>query len=488
MTTCKIKKIKHRKRGGTRNRSTQGLSERIVPVQKVKIEQKDLICANEKNGFCYTFNRVGSNNLKSIFNGYTDVSLVKESEEVKSGSNGAITLITYENNGLKANAILKKINIYGSFNKDNLFYEYVIGTCFINRIKKCFPCFLETYAFYPSEGHEYLENKITQDMLEKSCDSKNFSEFAVLIEYVNDAETLAAFVSENSESEELVYILFQVYFALAVLRKSFTHYDLHLGNVMVYRPRPGYYIQYHYVFSDNTTVSFKSQYGVKIIDYGRCFFDNKTLFQNATYLTKQTDETIVSKYKEDTENKPFFESSNDLYDELIKIENCKFKKMNDKGYDEYNKYRAIKGYDRFLKKNENGVPNETTGKPYFDSKYSFGNYAYKNESHDLLLFERMYVMYDEERVFSFFELINDIIVEKKFSYYRPNGTLEDLESGIGKDKINNVYDACQKLADIIVSKLPPLYSDKTKQIGELTVYSDGREMKLERVSRNSTTK
>lgn len=481
MTTRKIKKIKHRKRGGTRSSKAERLASRIGSVPNGKINQKDLVCANGNSGFCYTFNRVGSNNLKSIFNGYTDFSLEEKREELRSGSNGEITLITYEKDGLKANAILKKINIYGSFNQDNLFYEYVIGTCFINRVKKCFPCFLETYAFF-EDGN--LEKQITPALLEKSCDSRNFRKFAVLIEYVNDAETLSAFVKKNSQSVELVYILFQVYFVLAVLRKSFTHYDLHLGNVMVYRPRPGYYIQYHYVFSDNTTVSFKSQYGVKIIDYGRCFFDNKTLFQDATYIKGQPDETIVSKYKEDTENTPFFEGSSDLYNELIKIEKCKFRKLGDPGYDEHNKFRAFEGYERFLKKIENGLPNETTGKPYFNYKYSYGNYAHKNESHDLLLFERMYDMYENERVYSFFDLINDIITRKKYSYSGADGTHEHLKSEIDEGRIGNVYDACQILADI-VEKSPSLYSDPTKQIGELTVYSDGREMKLERVSRNN---
>lgn len=59
------------------------------------------------------------------------------------------------------------------------------------------------------------------------------------------------------------------------MRDRFTHYDLHLGNVMLYMPSHDKYIQYHYHIA-NTIVQFKSVYLAKIIDYGRCFVENPT--------------------------------------------------------------------------------------------------------------------------------------------------------------------------------------------------------------------
>jgi hypothetical protein len=72
-------------------------------------------------------------------------------------------------------------------------------------------------------------------------------------------------------NDELLYILYQIYAPLSILSNHFTHYDLHTGNVMLYEPIKGSYIQYHYHY-ENHTVTFKSKYIVKIIDYGRSYF------------------------------------------------------------------------------------------------------------------------------------------------------------------------------------------------------------------------
>jgi hypothetical protein len=63
---------------------------------------------------------------------------------------------------------------------------------------------------------------------------------------------------------------------LSHLSTSFTHYDLHHENVLVYKPfgeKSDKYITYHY-HNKNSVITFKSKYLVKIIDYGRSFFDN----------------------------------------------------------------------------------------------------------------------------------------------------------------------------------------------------------------------
>jgi hypothetical protein len=76
------------------------------------------------------------------------------------------------------------------------------------------------------------------------------------------------------KQQELVYVLFQIYMPLMCLENVFTHYDLHGSNVLVYEPIPNQFIQYHYHMPDGTVISFKSKYIAKIIDYGRCFFDD----------------------------------------------------------------------------------------------------------------------------------------------------------------------------------------------------------------------
>jgi hypothetical protein len=72
---------------------------------------------------------------------------------------------------------------------------------------------------------------------------------------------------------QLLYILYQVYAPLSILCDVFTHYDLHAGNVMLYS-LGNRYIKYHYHYPDYNVI-FNSQYIVKIIDYGNCFFKDE---------------------------------------------------------------------------------------------------------------------------------------------------------------------------------------------------------------------
>ena len=64
-------------------------------------------------------------------------------------------------------------------------------------------------------------------------------------------------------------ILFQVYAPLAILREKFTHYDLHLNNVLVSQFENQYIIlRYHY---KGKTLKIASKVLLKMIDYGRCY-------------------------------------------------------------------------------------------------------------------------------------------------------------------------------------------------------------------------
>jgi len=79
--------------------------------------------------------------------------------------------------------------------------------------------------------------------------------------------------------DDFLYILYQIYKPLSVLANVFTHYDLHLGNVLLYRPfyesNNSGYIHYKYVLpmkdEGEHTIEFDSSYIVKIIDYGECY-------------------------------------------------------------------------------------------------------------------------------------------------------------------------------------------------------------------------
>jgi len=113
-------------------------------------------------------------------------------------------------------------------------------------------------------------SEINEEIINDSC--KNPTNYAVLIQHLKGAKTLRDMLEDSKFLEtDLLYILFQVYMTLSSLSNDFTHYDLHLNNVLVYEPVSNSYIEYHYHIG-KTEIIFKSKYIAKIIDYGTCYF------------------------------------------------------------------------------------------------------------------------------------------------------------------------------------------------------------------------
>jgi len=141
---------------------------------------------------------------------------------------------------------------------DNNYYEYVVGRC-INKIKKYFPNFIYTFKFMtlnPSlkdglkKGHftniekfgesESKENDIEEDKLlsynniGNGC--MNNDKASILIEYIPNSLSIDELLKDENfikfKHLEVYNILFQIYALLSGLKDIYTHYDLHLGNVM----------------------------------------------------------------------------------------------------------------------------------------------------------------------------------------------------------------------------------------------------------------
>jgi hypothetical protein len=95
---------------------------------------------------------------------------------------------------------------------------------------------------------------------------------------------------------DLLSILFQVYCPLALLKDHFTHYDLHPDNILLYSAKDNHYFLCHYHLPDsNDVISFRTKFIAKIIDYGKCFFNdtetgtNSKKIQEALCEIKQCD-------------------------------------------------------------------------------------------------------------------------------------------------------------------------------------------------------
>ena len=387
--------------------------------------------------------------INQFFNHYTDFTYAVE--RIKSigapSANGFIKEIKYTRDGYDSYAILKSsVKPY----TDNLMYEYEVGQ-YINKQNKVFSCFLETYGLYSYNSDEVWKhfkdtksNNITilkenttlipHIDYKKGCsDSKHIS---ILIQHVNNAITLNNFMEKAlSESNltkkeyelnfDIFYILYQIYFTLDVLKKEFTHYDLHADNVLLYEPVKDGYIKYHYHLKSGKTIEFQSKYIAKMIDYGRCY------------------------YKDSSEN-----NSKNTYKNICSIKKCK----PDCGIHFGLTFLSPEGYP---------------GDSYYISS------QVHNRSHDLILAYRV-----KENIIKCSEVIpivKDVLnlIEYK-DYY---GTPEKVENGY-PNKINNVSDMCKMLEYFIDQKLikefSESYNSKFTKIGDMHIYEDRRPMNYEK--------
>ena len=198
---------------------------------------------------------------------------------------------------------------------DNLFYEYIVGHFFINNYLNKLCCFVKTYDYYYTP-ESIIAKKIT-DLIQyiPPPDPETFFDIgfdteiecipnntqAILIQWLSSTTNEKSSISSSKSlqyylespdsarfiEEELVNVLLQVYIPLAMLDDTFTHYDLHIGNIQLMEINGDdiSHINYEYIYKGNT-ISFKSRYIVKIIDYGRSYFwlneriNSKAIYDN----------------------------------------------------------------------------------------------------------------------------------------------------------------------------------------------------------------
>jgi len=247
-------------------------------------------------GVCLAFGKL-TDEIKKHFGGFTEFNyVVPPIKRIGADSvNGFINQIEYDHRGYKSYAILKSAK---TINADNLLYEYIVGQ-YVNKLNKHYPCFLETYGYYIynyEEAWTQMQEKQIDDVsiLKNGLSLQSYPDYndacresrnlAILIQHLKDIKALGDLARDETFIEnEMMWVLFQLYIPLAKLKNNFTHYDLHLDNLYLYKPVEGKYIEYHYYISSSRAITFKSCYMLKIIDYGRSFFKDETANSKQIY-------------------------------------------------------------------------------------------------------------------------------------------------------------------------------------------------------------
>jgi len=192
------------------------------------------------------------------------------------GGNGLVHLIDFVRGKHRACAVLKS-SVKAT--ADNLLYEYLVGL-YVNKLAAKYLCFIETYGIY-THRKSYLRHIKHRTHLRLSdyvapmahvdfaaaCDQP--TETCILIQCLKNTKSVYdRMKSPTFVRNHLVSVLYQVYFPLAAVAETFTHYDLHLDNILVVELADPVQIRYG--------VTFKTKTLAKVIDYGRCFFHDST--------------------------------------------------------------------------------------------------------------------------------------------------------------------------------------------------------------------
>jgi hypothetical protein len=264
----------------------------------------NVACKNPDN--CLALGVYGSY-IKQYFEKFRNLSLVNKANIKRIGkpsANGFIIEMPFTKNSFTAYTALK---CAAEKESDNLFYEYYVGKFFINNYINILPSFVETYDCYTFNNESdwsklknftntndiNLTNMITRKLIseERTPENNHNNEDAemfgrscvenkkncILIQHFDNFRSVGDQYKDNYDNikYEILNILYQVYFSLTILKDVYTHYDLHRDNVCLYKPYNGKkYIQMRYHLLSGRVIEFPSEYIVKIIDYGRNYFNN----------------------------------------------------------------------------------------------------------------------------------------------------------------------------------------------------------------------
>lgn len=218
----------------------------------------------------------------TFFEGY-DLKYKKSEHVIKSGGSGTAVLLYFEKTvelesssrkTFSSLAVLKTVNAEKGKMADNLFHEGLVGME-MNKVVSKLPCFIRTYGMYlESFESPYFVNgvryeKVDVPTIPETCLTAGHQ--AVLIEYVEGVSMRSVF--RNPEFVEEAYsVMFQVYFALKLLGEMYTHYDLHMGNVMLSKVEEGKCVRFEYTMpGGDEPIVFYGTLVAKIIDYGRSY-------------------------------------------------------------------------------------------------------------------------------------------------------------------------------------------------------------------------
>ena len=220
-----------------------------------------------------------------------------------------------------------------SDDSDNLVYEYLVGQC-INHYSRFYPCFAKTYSvgvftdlpsylqFSNISNETTVKNPFNtyirqlnipniSNMVSDGC--KHNQHLVIFTQYMPIKLSLKQFLinisiqisdtlferyiikNENIHKlYELTSILHMLYQLLSSFSNMFTHYDLHLKNLILVEVPDNKFINVLYHYPDGKVLGYNMSYIPIIIDYGRSFI-NCNQMVGSMVNSKEIMKTVCSK-------------------------------------------------------------------------------------------------------------------------------------------------------------------------------------------------
>lgn len=169
--------------------------------------------------------------------------------------------------------------------KDNPIREYLVGME-LNEYARYFPSIVKTEAVYGFKGNPENIRDVMSTLkpiaesihhtlsIKEACENAGH---AVLFVHAVAGNPLKSYnKDEVFANHEMLGVLMQIYYTCFMLRKKFTHHDLHCSNVLVHQPNPGKCIKFRFVFNTSDSkakevVEVKCSYHAQMVDYGRMY-------------------------------------------------------------------------------------------------------------------------------------------------------------------------------------------------------------------------
>ena len=372
----------------------------------------------------------------------------------------------------KTYSVILKIN--QDAEADNLVKEYLVGQC-INEYSKFYPCFSKTYmigVFSTPRIENY--NAFTSQSISNSLDTyiqpldiRNIEQLIIngcrlneyltlFTQYIPAAYNLNEYLRSISVGSslnpshpriiqeasvhklyELTAILHMVYQLLASFADKFTHYDLHLSNILLIEVPNNQFIHVVFHYPDERIIQYNMCYIPVVIDYGHCFVHCQQI------NTKEIMKTVC---KNDSKRTPDGSACQETCGNM-----CGYRHSTD--YDEKNDTFQLASVDNH-----------------------FIDYTRSNVSHDCRLLNEM------KLDFNFDYLPKNNFIVKKLVFGILNKLAQmDTSFGTHEDEtwghtISNIFMAAHKLTEIIshpkFNAMNDSFLNEKKLYGTLHIWTD----------------